>query len=146
MQTDKPHGVIWWSELMTRDIAGVSKFYGELIGWSPQVMSMSNPMTPAEPGEPGYTVFMNGDQPAGGAMDMAMIDEEGIPAHWFTHIAVRDVDAAVARVAELGGKVVKEPFDISKVGRIAIIEDPGGATVGLITPQLPSQQASQGAA
>src|SRR4029453_4291071 len=33
-----------------------------------------------------------------------------------------------------GGKVMREPFDVPTVGRIAIIQAPGGAAIAWITP------------
>ena len=42
------------------------------------------------------------------------------------------MDAAVAKVAGAGGKVLQEPFDVEGVGRIAIVADPDGAVVGLM--------------
>ena len=44
-----------------------------------------------------------------------------------------DVDAVVARVAGLGGRVLLAPTDILTVGRFATIMDPQGAILSLIT-------------
>jgi predicted enzyme related to lactoylglutathione lyase len=57
-----------------------------------------------------------------------------VPTRWFTYIAVDDVDAAVKATEERGGKVIRPPFEVPGVGRIAILEDPGGAAVGMMTP------------
>jgi predicted enzyme related to lactoylglutathione lyase len=46
---------------------------------------------------------------------------------------VADTDAAVAKVAELGGSVVVEPFD-TPAGRIALVTDPQGAAFSVIQP------------
>jgi predicted enzyme related to lactoylglutathione lyase len=51
-----------------------------------------------------------------------------------TYIAVTDVDAACSTAGKSGGAVLKAPFDVPGVGRIAMIKDPAGAVVGLITP------------
>ena len=56
-----------------------------------------------------------------------------IPSHWMAYVAVEDVDARAARVAELGGKIRVPPTDIPNVGRFCIIDDPTGATISLIT-------------
>jgi predicted enzyme related to lactoylglutathione lyase len=41
------------------------------------------------------------------------------------------VNVAVKRVGTLGGKVVREPFDVPGVGRNALVRDPLGALVGI---------------
>jgi predicted enzyme related to lactoylglutathione lyase len=50
------------------------------------------------------------------------------------YIAVEDVDAAVAATRAAGGRVIKEVFEIPDTGRIAIIADPTGAALGIMTP------------
>jgi uncharacterized protein len=39
-----------------------------------------------------------------------------------------------ATVPGLGGGVLAEPMDVPKVGRIAVLRDPQGATLGIIKP------------
>lgn len=51
---------------------------------------------------------------------------------WY-ELVTDDVDASVGRVAALGGSVIVPPKDIPGVGRFAVISDPGGAVVSLIT-------------
>jgi uncharacterized protein len=55
-------------------------------------------------------------------------------AFWLTYIQVANVDAAALKAVELGGKLLEPPTDVPNTGRIAIIEDPEGVHVGLITP------------
>ena len=128
------HGSIWWTELMTSDAAGARRFYAEAIGWSPNVVAMGDMSQSPADGEEGYTVFMLGDTAVCGAMKMEGARFEGVPPHWFTYVAVDDVDATVRKVAELGGEVLREPYDVPQVGRIAIIRDPQGAVLSLMTP------------
>lgn len=128
------HGTFYWNELMTKDPEAAKAFYREVLGWDFQQMSMEDPGQPAAAGAPAYNVIMAGETPAGGVMDVAGTGFEQVPPHWFAYIAVDDVDAAVGKVESLGGKVVAPPFDVASVGRIAIIQDPIGATVGMITP------------
>ncbi len=56
-----------------------------------------------------------------------------MPSHWMAYVAVEDVDAKAAQVAELGGKVCVPPTDIPNTGRFCVINDPTGATISLIT-------------
>lgn len=123
------HGVIWWSELMTRDVPGALKYYGDVCGWVFDAMPMEG-MT--------YQIAVAHGRPVAGIMDMAAVDGmAGVPAHWFTYIAVADVAAASAATVKGGGEVVRPAFDVPDVGRICIVRDPTGAVVGLMTPAFP---------
>ena len=50
------------------------------------------------------------------------------------YIQVANVDSAVRAAEEMGGKIVESPYDVPKVGRLAVVEDPEGAVFGLVTP------------
>jgi predicted enzyme related to lactoylglutathione lyase len=57
------------------------------------------------------------------------------PPHWSVDFWVANVDAATAKVTELGGKVVLPPFDVPNTGlRQAVVIDPQGATLSLTQP------------
>jgi predicted enzyme related to lactoylglutathione lyase len=123
---DSTHGMIWWSELMTRDVAAARRYYEALAGWSFSTMPM---------GEDSYHLASRNGQPIAGMMDMSKTPGmENVPPHWFTYIAVDDVDAAVAATRAAGGRVIKEVFEVPDTGRIAIIADPTGAALGIMTP------------
>ena len=81
-----------------------------------------------------YTVARSGDKMVAGIMDKAKTGAPDMPNHWMAYIGVDDVDAAAARVAGAGGTVLQDCFDVPNVGRIAIVQDPGGAVIGLMTP------------
>ena len=53
---------------------------------------------------------------------------------WVAYLAVDDVDARLKRATAAGAKVIKAPFEVPGVGRMAFIEEPGGAMIGWITP------------
>ena len=123
---DSTHGMIWWSELMTRDVAAARRYYEALAGWSFSTMPM---------GEETYHLASRNGQPIAGIMDMSKAPGmETVLPHWFTYIAVEDVDAAVAATRAAGGQVIKEVFEVPDTGRIAIIADPTGAALGIMTP------------
>ena len=78
---------------------------------------------------------MSGGEPVAGIF--ALPEGQGmdeVPNHWFAYIAVDDVDARVQGVGAAGGTVLREPFDVPEVGRIAIVRDKVGAAVGWIAP------------
>ncbi|MEM7471613.1 MAG: VOC family protein [Pseudomonadota bacterium] len=121
------HGTVHWTELNTHNIKAAKAYYADVCGWSFDTMPME--------GEGEYTVGRLGEQMVAGLFDISAIPEmKDIPSHWLTYLAVDDVDAAVSATKAMGGQVYREPWDISGVGRIAIVADPSGASFGLMTP------------
>jgi len=57
----------------------------------------------------------------------------GVPNHWHVYFAVADADATAAKVTELGGSMLAEPFD-TPAGRMAVARDPQGAAFSIIQP------------
>jgi len=61
-------------------------------------------------------------------------DQGEVPS-WNVDFWIRNVDEAVRKAAELGGKVITGPYDVPDVGmRQAVIADPQGATLSLTQP------------
>ena len=120
------HGKFYWNELMTRDVEGAKKFYAEAMGWTYDAMPM--------PGGGTYWIAKAGDESAGGIFDISGPDYAGVPESWMPYIAVDDVDARVSKATKAGAKIMKAPFEVPGVGRIAILLEPGGAPIGWMTP------------
>lgn len=118
------HGTVHWSELTTPDVPKALAYYGDVCGWTFDMMPMP---------EGDYHVGMLGETPMAGIMGMEAVPE-GTPPHWLTYLAVDDVDKAVAQTRAAGGQIYRDCFDVQGVGRFAIVADPTGAAVGLITP------------
>jgi uncharacterized protein len=111
-------GSVTWNENMTQDWDGNKKFYAEVYGY--EFGDMGEEFSYAIINLNGAPVAGIGKAPAGDA-----------PPAWVTYFAVSDTDATVAKVKELGGKVVKEAFD-SPQGRIAALADDQGAVFAVI--------------
>jgi predicted enzyme related to lactoylglutathione lyase len=73
----------------------------------------------------------DGELVAGVSPQDADTISQGVPPFWSTYIAVDDVDAATERVHGAGGQIVMPPSDVMEAGRMSIVTDPSGATVGL---------------
>jgi len=116
-------GAFSWCELMTTDPDAATRFYGELLGWKLETMDMGMP----------YHVVKVGDAGIGGIMGMPHGAPAGMPPMWVSYVTVADVDALVERVGSLGGSVRVPPTDIPTVGRFAVIADPQGAVIHVIT-------------
>jgi predicted enzyme related to lactoylglutathione lyase len=120
------HGTFYWNELLARNIEGAKKFYSDTLGWTYDAMPM--------PGGGTYWVAKMGDQPVGGLFDINGPEFKDVPESWMSYIAVDNVDARLKKAVAAGAKVMKEPFDVPGVGRIAVLLEPGGAGVGWMTP------------
>jgi uncharacterized protein len=126
---DRLLGSFVWCELMTADTAGADAFYKKVVGWT------SVPFAP----DGSYTVF-NNPSGAGVAGLMKLPDsakQMGAPPHWMMYVGTPNVDDTAIRIAQLGGKVLKQPDDIPNTGRFAVVQDPFGATFGIYTPKTP---------
>ena len=121
------HGTVHWNELMTHDVAKAKDFYGKTLGWTFEDVPMPE-MSES------YTLIKSDGQMVGGMFPMSGPEFANESDHWFTHIAVDDVDKRVELLKAAGGKVHREPWDIPGVGRVSVVEAPGGAVQGWMTP------------
>ena len=79
-----------------------------------------------------YTMWMNGETPIGGVMELPEeAREQGARPHWLAYVAVEDVDASAKKAGELGATVLVGPRDIPDVGRFAVLRDPQGAVIAI---------------
>ncbi len=106
-------GAMCWNELLTRDAETAKAFYSTVLGWEFH-------------GGEHYIHITNRGRSNGGMMQM---DENfgEMPAMWMPYFHVADIDAAMKRVEELGGKVVTQKMEAPDAGWFTVIEDPAGA-------------------
>ena len=120
-----PAGTFCWIDLATTDPAAAKAFYTELMGWRAEDAPMPGSDQP-------YTMLYLGEHMASALYPMMKeLREAGVPSHWECYVAVEDIDAAAARVEAAGGKVLKPPFDVEGVARMAPVTDPDGAAFNL---------------
>ncbi len=118
-----PIGAPCWVDLYTSDPHRSTAFYGELFGW-----------TSESAGEEygGYINFAKDGLGVAGAMKND--GSSGAPDAWSIYLATDDArktaDAAVAH----GGQVVVPAMDVMDLGAMALVTDPGGATIGAWQP------------
>jgi predicted enzyme related to lactoylglutathione lyase len=117
-------GTFCWVDLGTTDAEGAKAFYSRLFGWEIEDLPVGEGQV--------YCMARLGGR------DVAAIYEQGeqeraagVPPHWASYIAVVDVDEMAPRVAELGGKLLAEPFDVLDSGRMLVLQDPTGGIVSL---------------
>jgi predicted enzyme related to lactoylglutathione lyase len=105
-------GVPCWVDTWRADADATAAFYTQLLGWE------------AARGE--YSMFrLRGRDVAG------LGERADAPPAWTTYVWVDDADATAAKATAAGGRLALEPFDSLDGGRIAIVEDPAGAAIGI---------------
>lgn len=112
-------GAMTWNDLMTDDVDAAARFYGELFGWRIEEV----------PGAYGYRVISNGDRSNGGMLPKRP-DMGEMPSSWMPYFGTEDVEQAMGRVEELGGRVLTQPMPVPN-GAFIVIADPQGAISAL---------------
>jgi predicted enzyme related to lactoylglutathione lyase len=120
-----PLGRFCWYELLTTDPEAAATFYGQVTGWTTTTWENEG----ASP----YTMWMNGEQPIGGLMQMPEGAAQALP-HWLAHVSTPDLDGTKAKAQELGGRVLNE-ISVATVGDFAIVQDPQGAIFSAFQPE-----------
>jgi predicted enzyme related to lactoylglutathione lyase len=120
------NGTFFWNQLVTTDQQKSGEFYCRLLGWSRQEVD-AGPFGR-------FTLFKQNGKDVAGMMNPTNDYSRAHPPWWQAFVAVADVDACAARVAQCGGAVIEPPNDVPGVGRACMIADPVGAVILLMTP------------
>ena len=106
-------------EFSASDRQAAGKFYAELFGWKVQQMPEMN-----------YATIDTGQTGIGAGLNPV---QENYPAGTvIVYIHSDDIDATLARVQELGGKILVPKSEIPGVGWFGMFADPSGNQVGLL--------------
>ena len=118
-------GTVVWNELMTRDYEGSKAFYASVFGYTYEEVGEGFTYATIKRASDGEVVGGLGEFPSDAPAD--------VPSHWGVYFMVDDCDASVAKAAELGGSVVRAPFD-TPFGRMATVTGAQGESFSLIKP------------
>ncbi|HTJ68394.1 MAG TPA: VOC family protein [Actinospica sp.] len=115
-----PEGSVAWLDTLLTGQQEYLRFYQPLFGWS------------GEP-DPSDEVARYAQQRVHGkaVAGIGYMSEEHPMMPWTGYFSVRDAEATVARIPELGGTVICEAMNAGNNGRFAHGVDPGGAHFGL---------------
>jgi predicted enzyme related to lactoylglutathione lyase len=108
--------VVHW-EIGATDMKGLGDFYRELFGWN--IAPASDEYLLVAPSETGI---------GGGILQT----REGMPPYLTFYVEVPDLEPALLRAGELGGRELVPPTEIPGMGRFAMFLDPEGHNVGLL--------------
>ena len=127
-------GTVWWSEVVSSNPAQSRAFYASVVGWTPKIVAAEDQSRAPNTGEAEYTLFIQDGNEVAGASQLDSKDPAAARPGWLTYIQVANVDAAVEQALKNGGRLLKGPYDATGMGRLAVISDPDGTPVGLVTP------------
>lgn len=123
MSTEKlPAGAPCWIDLLTSDPAGARDFYNALFGWTYE--------TGDEELYGGYTMAFKDGRSAAGMMKKNA-DDAGYPDMWSVYLRSDDIEATVAAASQNGGVVYMAPMEVPEQGKMAMIGDSAGASIGV---------------
>lgn len=122
------HGSFIWYELITPDTGAAESFYSGLLGWT-------------FGGESDYRHIVASEGMVGGLLTLTPeMSSGGAHPAWLTYVAVDDVDRAVAKVVDQGGRVLMPARDMEDVGQFALVADPQGAAFYVMRPKPPANR------
>lgn len=124
-----PAGSFIWYELVTSDSDAARDFYRAVIGWE-----ISGPVA----GPVDYRHIRRSDGgDAGGVLALSSeMEANGARPCWLPYLSVPDVDTAVAAITAEGGRILMPKMTI-EVGTFALVTDPQGAPLYVMTPVPP---------
>ena len=123
--TDDKTGRIVWHDLFTADRQGSMAFYQRVASWTYQIEHATDFAWGG--GEKDFVLALSGEEAGAGFVETPPELRSG----WVAYVEVRDVDETATRAQQLGGTVIRQPFDVPGVGRNALLRDPLGAFVGV---------------
>jgi predicted enzyme related to lactoylglutathione lyase len=113
---DEP-GAMCFGELVVHDVPAATRFYTGLFGWETVERDMPSGR---------YTFFTRGKDVVAGTMAIGH-DWGPVSPHWQVYFGVESCDTAIGRAKQLGGSVFFGPLDVPGAGRLAVLQDSGGA-------------------
>jgi uncharacterized protein len=116
-------GAPCWIDLYSSDTDKATDFYGRLFGWTTES---------AGPEFGGYFTFLKDGKHVAGCMHND--GQEGYPDAWTVYLTTDDAARTAAAAAANGGRVLLEPMAVAENGVMAMVADPGQATIGVWQP------------
>lgn len=106
-----------WFEVTGPDAAALQGFYGDLFDWQ---IDASNPMN--------YGMVPAGEGGIGGGVGPSQDGSASVI--WY--VTVPDLQAALDKAGQLGGKTITPPMQVPDGPEIAYFSDPAGNRIGLM--------------
>ena len=115
---EAPLGGFAWMELAPSNNEAAFDFYSKLFGWQA--------MHRMDMGPQGVYLIFGADGMQRGGMYKLQQERSSKP-YWLAYANVPSADAAAAAATAAGGRVLAGPMEVPGGGRMAQVDDPGGA-------------------
>lgn len=125
--TEFDPGTFAWVDINSTDIDQSVAFFSELF-------DLETTQVPVPDSPPYVLMKKDGKQAWGGYPLPEEMKAQGTPSIFLSYVSVPDVAAAVEKAGTLGGNTLVEPMDVGGGTRVAVVADPTGAAIGLISP------------
>jgi len=109
-------------EIYAEEPAALAEFYRQMFGWS------------IDKAQGVDYFFIETSQQPGAIRGGLLYRPIRAPRSWVHYVHVGDIDAAVARVQQLGGSLVHPKSAVPKIGWYAVVEDPQGNIFAVFQP------------
>ena len=117
-RTSYEPGTFCWVDLVTSEAEAAKRFYTDLFGWEYEDNEMGDGAV--------YSMALVGGKRVAGLMG-----GQSEPPHWNSYIAVESAEETVGKAKEAGANVVQDVIDLGGPGKMAFLQDPSGALVGV---------------
>lgn len=121
-------GQFCWYTILTPDINASLEFYSAIFGWTAQTMEMAPGVSQA--------IMVRGQEQIA---DVSPTDAHTPPC-WLLSVVARDLDKDFAHAMSLGAQALMPPSPLGNFGRLAIVNDPTGATLCFFAGNSPDAQ------
>ena len=124
MADRRQHGTFAWNELATTDPQREMDFFRKTLAWEFQEFTLE---------EGPYWVASANGVLVGGIGNMATGAVVAADPYWFAFIEVDGIDRRIEMARSEGAMILRPPYDVPGVGRVAVLRDPTGAAIGWMT-------------
>lgn len=115
-----------WLDLAASDSEEARRFYSNVFGWT-SIAAAANGGT--------FTRLLACGRDVASIYQLRASQlAAGVPSHWTPYFRVGSADATAQRMLASGARILCEPFDVERIARIALLQDPIGAVVGVLQP------------
>lgn len=118
-------GKFVWHDLITDDIKAARNFYSGLFGWKFENSTQPGNNSP-------YVLIRSEGRLIAGMVELADPEGDNDYSRWLGYLSVEDVDVSAEKAHAAGGKIIVKPTDLGDIARVAVVQDPQDAVVGLI--------------
>jgi uncharacterized protein len=115
------------------DVSRAKHFYQTLLGW--EIKPPKNPMDPEKFAEMQYHDIITGPAKKG-TLNTGGLYKRHMSESIINFVVVDDFDKVLAKVENLGGRIIMPKENIKGVGLTAVIQDSEGNVIGLLKPVM----------